>query len=228
MLVKTKGIVLRFVKYKETSVIATVYTLEKGLISVIANSVRSKNSKGKIALYQPLSLVELVIYYNAAKNISRVSEINSYHPLHNLRQDPIKASISIFITEVLNKCLKEEEENPPFYDFIQNSIIHLNEQEKEVENFHLVFLIKLSLFLGFKPHSTSDFIHQITNASFYAKQESHSQLTNLLAANYESKLHLSGNVRNNLLASLLEYYQSHIEIGRFNSVEILHEFLRGV
>ncbi len=228
MLLKTKGIVLRFVKYKESSVIATVYTLEKGVISVIANSVRSKNSKGKIALYQPLSLVELVIYYNTTKNISRVSEINSYHPLHNLRQNPIKASISIFITEVLNKCLKEEEGNHPFYNFIQNSIIHLNEQEKEVENFHLVFLIKLSLFLGFKPHSTSDFIHQITNVSFYTKQENRFQLNNLLIANYESELHLTSNFRNALLVSLLEYYQNHIEIGKFNSVEILHEFLQGL
>ena len=105
MLLKTKGIVLRFVKYKESSVIATIYTLEKGVVSVIANSVRSKNSKDKIALFQPLSLIELLIYHNTSKNISRVSEISSYHPLHNLRQDPIKASISFFITELLNKCL---------------------------------------------------------------------------------------------------------------------------
>ncbi len=225
MLLKTKGIVLRFVKYKESSVIATIYTAEKGVISVIANSVRSKNSKGKIALFQPLSLVELVIYYNAAKNISRVSEINSYYPLHNLRQDPIKASISFFITELLNKCLKEEEGHAAFYNFIQNSIIHLNEQQKETENFHLIFLIKLSLFLGFKPHSTADFLQQSSNASFYINLENLSKLDCLLKANYESHIVLNSNLRNIILEDILEYYKNHIELGKVNSIEILHELL---
>jgi len=225
MLLKTKGVVLRFVKYKESSVIATIYTFEKGIVSVIANSVRSKNSRGKIALFQPLSLVELIIYYNEAKNISRVSEISSYNPLHNLRQDPIKATISIFIIELLNKSLKEEEGNPPFYNFIQNSIIHLDEQSKEVENFHLVFLIKLSLFLGFKPHSTVDFIQQISNSSFYNSHETTSKLEELLIANYESSLDLSNHDRSTVLKDLLEYYQNHINIGKINSISILYELL---
>lgn len=225
MLLKTKGIVLRFVKYKESSVIATIYTLEKGIISVIANSVRSKKSTGKIALFQPLSLVELIVYFNEAKNISRISEINSYHPLHKLRQDPIKASISIFINEILNKCLKEEEKNPPFYDFIQNSIIHLNEQTNEIANFHLIFLIKLSLFLGIKPHSTVDFIQQISNSSFYTNQENLAKLDYLLIANYETSLSLTHTVRQTILIDLIEYYQNHIEIGRINSIDVLHEIL---
>lgn len=225
MLLKTKGIVLRFVKYKESSVIATIYTLEKGIISVIANSVRSKKSTGKIALFQPLSLVELIVYFNEAKNISRISEINSYHPLHKLRQDPIKASISIFINEILNKCLKEEEKNPPFYDFIQNSIIHLNEQTNEIANFHLIFLIKLSLFLGIKPHSTVDFIQQISNSSFYTNQENLAKLDFLLIANYETSLSLTHTVRQTILIDLIEYYQNHIEIGRINSIDVLHEIL---
>lgn len=225
MLLKTKGIVLRFVKYKESSVIATIYTLEKGVISVIANSVRSKNSKGKIALFQPLSLIDLVVYHNESKNISRVSEISSYHPLHNLRQDPIKASISFFITELLNKCLKEEEGNYPFYDFIQNSIIHLNEQVEEVPNFHLIFLIKLSLFLGFKPYSATDFVEHISNGSYYNGKEISSVLDRLLNASYDSTIKITGEARNILLKDLIEYYQNHIEISKFNSIEILQELL---
>jgi len=225
MLVKTKGIVLRFVKYKESSVIATIYTAEKGVISVIANNVRSKKSKGKIALFQPLSLVELVIYYNATKNISRVSEINSYYPLHNLWQNPIKASISFFINEMLNKCLKEEEANPPFFNFIQNSVIHLNEQEKETQNFHLIFLVKLSLFLGFKPSSATDFIEQISNPSFYISAGNLLLLESLLSANYETCLTLQGSTRTKILTDLLEYYQCHTDIGKVNSINVLHELL---
>ena len=225
MLLKTKGIVLRFVKYKESSVIATIYTLDKGVISVIANSVRSKNSKGKIALFQPLSLVDLVVYHSESKNISRISEINSYHPLHSLRQDPIKAFISFFITELLNKCLKEEEGNHPFYDFIQNSIIHLDQQVEEVANFHLIFLIKLSLFLGFKPYSSTDFLQHISNASYYNDKQIILVLESLLAASYDSTLNLTRESRSAILKDLIEYYQNHIEIGKINSIEVLQELL---
>jgi DNA repair protein RecO (recombination protein O) len=225
MLLKTKGVVLRFVKYKETSVIATVYTQEKGVISLIANSVRSKKSKGKIALFQPLSLVDIVIYHNPSKNLNRVSEINSYHPLHNLRQDQTKASISIFLTEILNKCLKEEEGNSAFYDFIQNSIIHLNEQNKEVNNFHLIFLIKFSLFLGIKPHSAEDFIHQLSNSTDYIDHESYQNLNFLLNANYDTSLPINNSFRKILLKDIIEYYRVHIDMGKINSIEILHELL---
>jgi len=225
MLLKTKGIVLRFVKYKESSVIATIYTQEEGLVSVIANSVRSKSSKGKIALYQPLSLIELVIYHNRTKSISRVSDIRSYHPLHNLRQNPIKSSIGIFLTEIINKCIKEEESNPPLFNFIQESILYLNEQSIGINNFHLIFLLKLSLFLGFKPHSTNDFINQLPNASFY-KEDSNQQILNtFLSANYDTSLGVSSLFRQTLLNDMLMYYQNHLDLGKIKSIKILHELL---
>lgn len=223
MLLKTKGIVLRFVKYKETSVIATIYTLEKGLISVIANGVRSK--KGKIALFQPLSLVEQIIYYNEQKKISRISEIHSYMPLHALRQDPIKASIAIFITEVLNKCLKEEESHEALYNFLQNSIIHLNEQSQLLGQFHLLFLVKLSLFLGIKPSASNDFLHHLTDTQAYQQKEAKHTLEQLLEAGYDTALRISPTLRNQLLNDLLHYYRVHLDIGSFNSVEVLHELL---
>lgn len=224
MLLKTQGIVLRFVKYKETSVIATIYTRHKGLVSVIANSVRSK--KGKIALFQPLSMVELVIYYNEQKQISRISEISSYHPLHQLRQNPVKACIGIFITELLNKCLKEEEAHEALYDFIQNSIVHLNEQAQFLSHFHLLFLVKLSLFLGIKPSTSADFLHHLPDTQAYQQEEAKQALEQLLVAGYDTTLRISPTLRHQMLNDLLHYYRVHLDIGSFNSVEVLHELLR--
>jgi len=225
MLLKTKGIVLRFVKYKETSVIATIYTQEEGLVSVIANSVRSKNSKGKIALYQPLSLIELVIYHSNTKSINRISDIRSYQPLHNLRQNPIKSSIGIFITEIINKCIKEEESNPPLFNFLQESIVYLNEQDKGVNDFHLIFLLKLSLFLGFKPHSINDFINQLPNASFYKEDYNQHILNKFISANYDTPLGITNLFRQTLLNDIIAYYQNHMELGKLKSIEILHVLL---
>lgn len=225
MLTKTKGIVLRFVRYKETSVIATIYTQREGVVSVIANSVRSKTSSGKIALFQPISLVELVIYFNPLKNINRISEIKNYHPLHALRQDPIKSTITIFLTEVLNKCLKEEVGNTPMYTFIEEAIIFLNEQPTGFQDFHLFFLIKLSQYLGFKPASVNDFSDHITNKAFYKDAENSKIAENLLTLNLGSSLSTTNNIRQIILSDLLEYYQNHMELGKLKSLEILHELL---
>jgi DNA repair protein RecO (recombination protein O) len=225
MLIKTKGIVLRFVKYKETSVIATIYTEQEGLVSVIANSVRSKSSSSKIALFQPLSLVDLVLYFNHTKNINRISEIKSHQPLHQLRQNPIKSTITIFLTEVLNKCIKEEVGNSSMYAFVENSIICLDEQQDDIENFHLIFLVNLSQHLGFRPTSSKDFLDHISNKSFYKERKNQTVLEALLASNFTVQLHISNVMRQTILADLLEYYQNHIELGKLKSVEILHELL---
>lgn len=225
MQLKTKGIVLRFVRYKETSVIATIYTQQEGLLSIIANSVRSKTSSGKIALFQPMSLVDLVIYFNPAKNINRISEIKSYHPLHSLRQDPIKSTIAIFLTEMLNKCLKEEVGSPSLYSFIEDSIILLDNQPSNFEDFHLIFLLRLSQYLGFKPVSVKDFADHISNKAFYNDAENYEIAERMLAAEIGTHLSLTNKHRQAILSDILEYYQNHMEIGKLKSLEILHELL---
>ena len=111
MLYKTHGIVLRFVKYGETSIIATIYTEEFGLRSFIINGVRSSRSKGKIALFEPLSILDLVIYHKEGRNINRLAEVKCLDPLNDLRSNIIKSSMGMFIVEVLNKCIKEETPN---------------------------------------------------------------------------------------------------------------------
>jgi DNA repair protein RecO (recombination protein O) len=63
MLHKTRGIVFRFTKYGESSIIVTIFTELFGIQTYIVNGIRSKNSKGKIALFQPLTLLDLVVYY---------------------------------------------------------------------------------------------------------------------------------------------------------------------
>ena len=165
MLHKTQGIVLRFVKYGETSIIATIYTEEFGLASYIINGVRSTRSKGKIALFQPLSLLDLVVYHKEGRNINRLSEVKSLDPLNDLRSNIIKTTLGMFLVEVLNKCIKEEAPNEALFRYISDSIKVLNELNSNYENFHLVFLFKLSKFLGFAPQNFDDFFADIRSVS---------------------------------------------------------------
>src|SRR4051812_2313610 len=123
MIHKTRGIVFRFTKYGETSIIVTIFTEEFGLQSYIVNGVRSKSSKNKIALYQPLTLLNLVVYHRERANIERIKEIQCFHPYQTLTVDVKKSTIAMFITELLNKTVKEESHVQDLFDFLADSLI---------------------------------------------------------------------------------------------------------
>ncbi|WP_373396659.1 recombination protein O N-terminal domain-containing protein [Algoriphagus halophilus] len=75
MLHKTSGIVLSYIRYKESSIICKVFTRELGLKSYLINGVRSQNSKSKIALYQPMTLLDMVVYNKESTGLQRISEV---------------------------------------------------------------------------------------------------------------------------------------------------------
>src|SRR5690606_7155178 len=105
-LYKTDAIALNYIKYKDTSIIARVYTEQFGLQSYIVNRIRTKNSKFKMALFQPFTMLELVVYHHEKKDIQRISEMKSGELLYNLPFDIRKSSIALFLTEILVKILK--------------------------------------------------------------------------------------------------------------------------
>ena len=85
MLVKTKGIVINHIKYKESSIIVRIYTEKLGLQSYIVNGVRSAKAKNKMALFQVLTILDLVAYYYEDQNkLNRISEIRCKQPYQSI------------------------------------------------------------------------------------------------------------------------------------------------
>src|SRR5680860_561220 len=101
MLATTEGIVLHFIKYGESSVIATIYTREFGRQSFYINAARSKKSKYKASLLQPLFLVDLVTYQKQNREIQRVKEMKGSQTYQNIPFDIIKSTQVIFLAEIL-------------------------------------------------------------------------------------------------------------------------------
>ena len=118
MLKRTRGIVLGHIKYKESSIIVKVFTEEFGSSSFIVNGVRSSKSKGKAALYQPLTLLDLVIYYKESKELMRISEAKMASSFSEIPFDPVKRTIGMFLTEFLSKTLREEQANRSLFEFL--------------------------------------------------------------------------------------------------------------
>ncbi len=151
MLKQSRGIVLNYVKYSESGIIARVFTEEFGLQSYSAKGVRSKRSKTKIALFEPLTQVEIVAYQKDNKTIHNLKEIRAYYSYQSIPLDLHKRSILIFLDELLIKTLKEESPVQALFEWLSHALTWFDLDEGNPMNFHLVFMMQLTRFWGFIP-----------------------------------------------------------------------------
>jgi len=215
---KTKGVVFRFTKYGETSIIVNIFTELFGLQSYIVNGVRSSSKRSKIALFQPLTLLDLVVYHKENANILRIKEVKCYHPYQSVTSEIRKSAIAMFIIEVLNKSVKEQSHAGEIHDFVANSLMTLDKLQKP-ENFHLLFLLGLSKHLGFGPNLTEEVL-----GGHWMDVGDQEVLKRLMKSDYDSTIMINYAQRQTLLLSLLRFYANHVDnFGEMKSLVVLRE-----
>jgi DNA repair protein RecO (recombination protein O) len=220
VLQKTRGIVFRFVKFGETSIIANIFTEQFGLQGYMIKGVRTNSRKSKIALFQPLTLLEMVVYHKENAGIMHIKEVKCFHPYQFINANVRKASIAMFINEVLNKSVKEQSHPQEIFNFIAASLISLDAIEQP-ENFHLMFLIGLSKHLGFGPNLASEVL-----GGRMVTIDEEQVLGQLITSEYTTLLPMTYQQRQNILAVLLRFYQAHSDgFGEMKSVAVLKEVL---
>jgi DNA repair protein RecO (recombination protein O) len=221
MLHKTRGIVFRFTKYAESSIIVTIFTEQFGLQTYIVNSARSKSGKGKIALYQPLTLLELVVYHKENANILRIKEVKCFHPYQTLTSDFRKSTIALFLNEIINRAVKEQSHTRELSNFLFDSFMVLDRLVQNIENFHLVFLIQLSRHLGFGAYQPGEIL-----TPFFNDDQEEKILNQLLTVDYTTPVLMNQLHRRNLLDLLLRFYTLHIEgFGEIKSLAVVRELI---
>jgi len=220
---KTSGIVLHTIKYTDSTSIITVYTQQFGKVSYMVHGVNKKKSVFPAAFLQPLSLIEMDVFHTPGKNIQRLKEIRMEHPFTGIPFDPVKNALALFLSEVLFRTLKQTECDDNLYLFIENSILQLDCSEKGISNFHLVFLLKLTRYLGFEPNQDQGHgnYFDLMNGVFLKEKPLHSHFVlpeisadfiNVLNADYSTMdiLPFTRARRANLLKSIVEYYQLQV------------------
>lgn len=224
MVVKTKGIVLSYIKYGDTSIIARIFTEEYGYGSFIVNSIRSQKSKKSIGYFQPFSILELVIYMKDSRDIQRVSEFKNHQPLHFIHQDMTKSAITLFLTEVFSKLLQfEHSSNLSLYQFTEHSIRIFDSLDSGVANFHLQFLLKIGPYLGYEIEEADSLYSSIDKLA--PSQDDHHLLERLMNEPYGTHFELNRNTRNVMLDAVLDFYQHHAHIAKPKSLEVLRSIL---
>lgn len=221
MLHKTRGVVFRFTKYGETSIIVNIFTELFGLQSYIVNGIRSKSSKNQIALYQPLTLLDLVVYYRENANINRIKEVKCLYPYQSIPLDIKKSAAALFLNEVINKTIKEESHALELCNFMIDSFITLDTMTIKVENFHLVFLLKLSRLLGFGAHNTNEVM-----GARATDIETEDIIGQLIKSDYSDLVRMTNIQRRDILDLVLKFYADHIEsLGEIRSVQVLRDVM---
>lgn len=220
MLHKTRGVVFRFTKYGESSIIVNIFTEAFGLRSYIVNGVRSRTAKSRIALYQPLTLLDLVVYHRENANINRIKEVKCLYPYQSIHLDIKKSAVALFINEIINKTIKDESHADEMCGFMIKSFVTLDQMESQVENFHLRFMLKLSRLLGFGAYNTNEILgaRMIDNTT-------EKLLTELIESDYADALNVTNTQRREILDLILKFYGDHLVVGEVRSVQVLRDII---
>jgi DNA repair protein RecO (recombination protein O) len=240
MLQKTRGIVLRSLKYGETGMITTIYTEAFGRMAFIMQGIHGKRTAVKGNLLKQLFLLEMEVDFKQGRELQRVKEIKNVSPFGSIPFGIVKSSQALFLAELLEKVLREEESRPDLFGFLFRSIQVLDLLEDGVNNFHLIFLIQLTRYLGFGPSNNYSESNQLfdmiagkfvllppAHPWFLQKHES-SVIAQLIGMSYQNSTEFKPDqgLRNVLLDFVLEYYGLHMG-NKLNlkSLEIFREIL---
>ncbi len=225
MLIKTKGIVLRSIKYGETSLICDIYTEKLGLRSYIISGVRKQKAKVGASLLQIMTLLDLVAYNRKDRELNRTKEIKPDLLYRSIPFDVRKRAVGTFMTELLRKTIREAEHQPELFNFIRNSFLFLDETPYNPANIHLYFMVHLSHYLGFMPGGAySDdvpyfdlregiFTPEQPDQIYSIKPEAAAILSEFMTKSITQihTIECTNELRQNLLDKLILFYRYHVE-----------------
>lgn len=235
---KTGGVVLRTVKYNDNALIVDVYTETRGAVSFAVKIPRSRKSSLRAVLFRPLSMLEIDFEYRRKTELQRMSDVHLAYAYTSLPYHPYKSSIALFLAEFLCRVLKHEAENASLFAYLTCSLQWLDACERAFSNFHLVFITRLTRFLGFYPnveaYHDGDFF-DMQNACFVPGQPMHhaflrpeeaAAIPLFMRMNYDSMRFfvMNRHERDRYIEVLNDYYRLHVpDFPELKSLDFLKE-----
>lgn len=237
MLTKTEAIVLHSLKYGDQRLIIDLFTRVHGRVSFIVPLPKSAKGKIKKQYFQPLTLLNIECDVRPQAALQKLHDVSLLAPLPSLHYEPSKLAIALFLSEFLYHALKSEQQNEPLFQYIVSGIQWLDGSSGHFANFHLVFLMRLSRFLGFYPNLEDDapgVYFDLRSATFCASPPLHSDFLMPQEASHIQLLmrmdfatmylfRMSRTERNRVLEILLTYYRLHLpDFPELRSTSVLH------
>jgi len=210
----TEFIVLHTTKFGENSLVVHTLSKEYGRRGFL---VRGAGKKSAMSLFQPLSILEADITESSKSNLYTARNISLIHHLSGIRGNMFKNSMTMFMSEVLYRCVKDGTNEEGLYEWCERNILLLDSIESDFSNFHIRFLLELSIALGFSPQAQDLMPFTGTHYPIVEKFMKESFAESML-------IPLSGAVRNEIAEELLRYIEFHTESAlNVNSLKVLRE-----
>ena len=234
MLVKTKAIVISSLKFQEKSLIVKCFTLSDGLKSYfVRDAFSARKGNQKIAYFQPLTLIEIEAIHKNKGTLEQFKEIKINSTFQTIHSDVVKSTMTLFLSEMLHHSIHEEEKNEALFHFIESALKWFDHHD-EITNFHLIFLLEITKYLGFYPDiSEIQFpffemkegvfmpLHSLTSLNEH-ETLLFKKLIDLEFDNNQKTFHVSE--RQIVLRILIDYYSMHLDgFKKPKSLEVLKE-----
>lgn len=238
MLIKTKAIVLHSFRYGEQQLITDFLTPEEGRVSCITKLQRSPKARLRRQYFQPLTILDAVMDISSKPGLQHIREAAMPSPFRTLPFDPLKLSLSLFIAEFLRAVTRREPVSAAMYEYIESSICWLDACPGSFSNFHIVFMMRLTLFLGFHPNTsggTPSSWFDLRSGCFTGNCPLHrdalppaeaSHVSQLMRMNFSTMhlYHMSHQDRNRLTEIIIKYYRLHLpDMPELKSLAVLKE-----
>ncbi|MBO5811492.1 MAG: DNA repair protein RecO [Bacteroidales bacterium] len=230
--IKTQAIVLQAIKYGDSSLVVKMLTKEEGIQSFMVKGVFGKKSKMKAALFQNMTLLDVVAEIGN-NSLGFIKEITLSHYYKSNSTDIKKITIILFISELLSKSITESETDTLLFEYIYQSMIRLDEAISDYVNFPIEFALNLSKYLGFYPNFdtySEGSCFNLLDGNFKKSQSDIYQIDQELSKKFYllgtqknfSEISLNNKERRLLLDAIITYYKLHTEnIREIKSVEVL-------
>ena len=212
----TRLIILNTTKIGERSLVLHALSPDWGRRSFIASVPKG----GGMALFQPLSVLDAEIKENPRSELWRVHALSASHPLTGIRTSAAKNAMTLFMSEVLYRTVRDGAREEGLFEWCERSILTLDALEGDYANFHLRFLLEFAGALGFSP-SLEDLMP--------FAGERLGELKVLLRSDFGAcmLIPLSGETRSEIAEILLRYIGYHAETRiEARSLRVLRELFR--
>ncbi len=237
MLFKTRGLVLNTINYNDKYILAQVFTESFGRVTYMVPKTKGKSSKVPRSLFSPLAILDMEVEHQVSRDIQRIREAWVEAHLYGIASDLAKTSMAFFLSEFLTRVLRDTSDKLIF-EFLDQSVQILDMTDKSIANYHLVFMLKLSHFLGFYPNLEEykdNGLFDMINGEFVSYQPLHrhflnrqeSKVLSLLARiSYENMHHFVFTRQDRIIIinRIIEYYRLHLyDFPALKSLDVLHE-----
>ena len=213
MTVNTELIVLHTTKFGENSIVVHTLSREYGRRSFLVRGA----GKRLMSLFLPLNILEADVQESTKSTLFTARNLTARHPLLGIRSNVFKNSMTMFMSEVLYRVIKEGAAEQGLYEWCERNILLLDAVKNDFSNFHLRFLLELTVALGFSPESRDlqPFVgdHYPIVERFMQTSFAESML-----------IPLNGSVRNEIAEEILRYIEFHTESSvNINSLKVLRD-----